>query len=65
MKDSELSGAAWRRSDRCGATGSCVEVAVLDDGTVAMRSSIHPEYPVLIFTPAEWNKFLRYLRADQ
>ncbi|MCA2186536.1 DUF397 domain-containing protein [Nonomuraea cavernae] len=54
----------WHRSSHCGATGACVEVAMLDDDTIAMRSSRHPEHPVLIFTPAEWATFLDNLRVD-
>ncbi|MEV0310170.1 DUF397 domain-containing protein [Nonomuraea fuscirosea] len=62
VQESHLSGKRWHRSSHCGANGACVEVAVLDDDTIAMRSSQHPESSVLIFTAAEWAAFLDGLR---
>jgi hypothetical protein len=46
MPASELTGLAWRR------LGS-VELAVLDDGKVAMRNAADPGGPALIYTRAE------------
>jgi hypothetical protein len=46
MPASELTGLAWRR------LGS-VELAVLDDGKVAMRNATDPSGPALIYTRAE------------
>ncbi|WP_157251211.1 DUF397 domain-containing protein [Nonomuraea typhae] len=59
----DLPRSAWRRSTYCGSSGACVEVAVLDDQTIAMRSSAQPERPVLIFAPEAWISFLGSLRA--
>lgn len=64
MEKSESSKPVWRRSKHCGAAGACVEVALLEDNTVAMRSSRHPESPILIFTPSEWTSFLEGLREE-
>jgi hypothetical protein len=51
--------APWIKSSYSGPTGgNCVEVAFLDGGAVAVRSSRHPDGPVLIFTSAEWDAFL-------
>jgi hypothetical protein len=47
---------SWRRSSRCD-TGSCVEVAMMDDG-VAVRDSKQPDGPVLRFTKSEWTAFV-------
>jgi hypothetical protein len=50
--------AQWRTSSRSGGNGNCVEVAFLDDGTVAVRDSKDRGGAVLIFTPAEWDAFI-------
>jgi hypothetical protein len=46
MPASQLTGLAWRR------LGS-VELAVLEDGKVAMRNAADPDGPALIYTRAE------------
>lgn len=33
--------------------GNCVELALLEDGTIAVRDSKNPTGPALIYTPAE------------
>jgi Domain of unknown function (DUF397) len=43
-----LDGATWRKSSYSGAVGNCVELALLRDGTVAVRNSRHPAGPALI-----------------
>ena len=51
--------APWVKSSYSGPTGgTCVEVAFLADGDVAVRSSRHPDGPALIFTRAEWDAFI-------
>ncbi|UGT52548.1 DUF397 domain-containing protein [Nocardia asteroides] len=52
----DTTGATWLRAGTAGA-GSSVEVAMLDDGYVALRDGKNPEGPVLIFTPSEWSAF--------
>ncbi|GAA1330114.1 DUF397 domain-containing protein [Pseudonocardia xinjiangensis] len=53
-----LESAVWRKSSKSGASGNCVEVAVLDSGDFAVRNSRHPAGPALVFTRAEWSAFL-------
>jgi hypothetical protein len=52
----------WRKSTRCD-SGSCVEVAVTDDG-VAVRDSKAADGPILVFAPRSWTSFLAGIRAD-
>jgi hypothetical protein len=53
-----LANAVWQKSSRSGPySDNCVEIAFVDGG-VAMRDSKHPEGPVLLFTPAEWDAFV-------
>ncbi|MFI6498790.1 DUF397 domain-containing protein [Nonomuraea typhae] len=63
MKEFDLPRSTWRKSTYCGGNGACVEVAMLDDETIAMRSSTQPEHPVLVFAPDAWISFLDGLRG--
>ncbi|WP_214416724.1 DUF397 domain-containing protein [Sphaerisporangium fuscum] len=60
----DLSGAEWRKSSwSSGDGGTCVEVASNLPGIIAVRDSKNPTGPALIFTPAEWHRFLTYAKA--
>ncbi|MEV0106245.1 DUF397 domain-containing protein [Nocardia sp. NPDC050799] len=54
----DLSGAIWFKSSYSQHGGDCVEVAHLDEA-VGVRDSKNATGPVLMFTPAEWDGFLR------
>lgn len=57
----------FRTSTFTNAGGSCVEVAFLDNGAcpVLVRDSKHQSGPVLEFTHAEWDAFLKGVRAGE
>lgn len=54
----QLSGVTWRKSQRSGAVGNCVEVAAMPSGEVAVRNSRFPQGPALVYTREEMAAFL-------
>jgi Domain of unknown function (DUF397) len=54
----QLPAAHWRKSRVSNPTGSCVEIAELPGGAIAVRNSRHPSGPALIYTRAEVAAFL-------
>lgn len=65
----DLTGARWQHGDDAGGHAEQVEVAFVPhtDGVtyVAMRNSAQPEGPVLVFTPTEWDAFVKGARDGE
>lgn len=59
-----MSDAVWQKSSYS-VQGNCVEIARLAGSYTALRNSRDPEGPVLVFTEAEWNAFLRGLAVGE
>jgi hypothetical protein len=61
----DLSGARWRISSHSAGSGSCVELAALPAGHVAVRDSTDRGRPALVFDAAEWRALLAGLADGQ
>ncbi len=58
-----LSLLTWRKSGRSNASGNCVEIAKLPEGTgIAIRNSRNPDGPTLVFTNDEIAAFVDGVR---
>ena len=62
---SEPSVLHWRISSFSGNNGTCVEVAALPDGHIAVRNSTHPDGAVALFTRAEMNQWIKGIKAGE
>jgi Domain of unknown function (DUF397) len=58
-------GPTWRKSTASNPTGNCVELAVLPDGTVAVRNSRFPSGPQITYTRAEIAAFVTGVQAGE
>ena len=55
----------WRTSSFSGNNGTCVELAVLPNGHIAVRNSNHPEEGLVLFTRAEMNAWIQGVKAGE
>jgi hypothetical protein len=59
IRATELRDITWRKSRHSNSQGTCVELAGLPGGDIAVRNSRHPDSPALIYSPAEIDAFIR------
>jgi Domain of unknown function (DUF397) len=60
----ELNTAVWRKSSLSGPDGgNCVEIAELSGGRKGVRDSKNPTGPALVFTPGEWDAFVKGVKG--
>jgi hypothetical protein len=55
----DLANVSWRKSRHSNSQGTCVELGRLPGGSVVVRNSRNPGGPVLAYTPAEIEAFIR------
>jgi hypothetical protein len=55
----------WRISSFSGNNGTCVEVAALPDGHIAVRNSTHPHGTVTLFTRTEMSHWINGIKAGE
>ncbi|KWX02502.1 hypothetical protein TH66_12250 [Carbonactinospora thermoautotrophica] len=70
MTDKDLlARAVWRVSSFStgggNGSGTCVQVAALDDGRIAVRNSNHPDKGVVFFTRAEMAAWIKGVKNGE
>jgi hypothetical protein len=58
IESASAAGLAWAKSSYSGNNGECVEVAVLADGSRALRDSKDPHGPALVFPADAFGAFV-------
>ena len=56
--DARLAGVSWRKSRHSNSQGTCVELARLAGGQIAVRNSRFPDGPVQVYSRAEMRSLI-------
>lgn len=62
---SQADDLSWFKAAASAGNGSCVEVALLAGGGVAVRDSKDPAGPMLRYTDPEWRAFLHGAKGGE
>ncbi|MDQ2882244.1 MAG: DUF397 domain-containing protein [Actinomycetota bacterium] len=60
-----IAATPWRISSFSGNNGTCVQVAALPDGRIAVRNSNRPDDGIVLFTPAEMTAWIHGVKAGE
>ncbi|GII90623.1 DUF397 domain-containing protein [Sinosporangium siamense] len=53
-----LANAEWRKAERSGDSGDCLEVAPLPGGQVGIRDTEHLDQPPFVVSASVWGAFI-------
>ena len=65
VADASTLPVTWRRSSASGAQFDCVECAIVDDATIAVRDSKAPHGPALLLTRQQLTGFISAVAAGR
>ena len=65
MNEVDKSGLTWFKSSRSSGSGQCVMAARLEDGSMAIKDSKHPDGAVLVFRRGEWQAFIEGVKDGE
>jgi Domain of unknown function (DUF397) len=61
----DLTTAQWRTSSFSGNNGTCVQIATLPNGRIAVRNSNHPEDGIILSTHTEINAWITRIKTGE
>jgi Domain of unknown function (DUF397) len=65
MNDVDAVQLQWFKSSKSSANGQCTMCARLPGGGMAVRDSKHPDGPLLLFPPRQWQTFTKGIKLGE